>query len=355
MEKYKNIYLKAYIEKNLGDDLFVKIITDRYSNTQFYINSDANYLKINNLISYKQNKFINLTNKIIKKISKGRISIDKYYINKNDLYVLIGGSLFIERKRSKKYLEKVNKKYYILGSNFGPYYSKEFYKKYYNYFSLAEDVCFRDEKTYNLFRDLKNTRKASDIVFSLNTQKYVNNKNSNIAIISVVDCSRKMSVEYKEFYENKIVELIKFLKSKSYLVKLMSFCKSEGDEDAIYSILQKLNDFENISTYFYDGDINQSLEILNDSKLIIGTRFHANILGLILNKTVIPIAYSDKTIDVLHDMNFKGKFFDIRDMDNFNIFSIKDEDLNYKLDVSFQRKDAKRQFEMLDKILKENE
>ena len=259
--------------------------------------------------------------------------------------------MFIERKKSRKKTEKINKKYYVLGSNFGPYFTEKFYYKYYDYFSLAEDVCFRDEKSYDMFKNLKNIRKAADIVFSLDTKKYLCNSPSREAIISVIDCNRKVSQEYKELYEYKIVELVEFLKSKSYSIKFMSFCKSEGDEDAINSILNKINNKENISTYFYDGNISEALEIINMSSLIVGTRFHANILGLLFNKSIIPIAYSDKTLDVLNDINFKGKIFDIRSMDDFEVHTLEDKDLTYKLDVSTQKKDAERHFEKLDKVL----
>ena len=36
-------YLFACIEKNIGDDLFVKIICDRYPDTDFVITSKAQY------------------------------------------------------------------------------------------------------------------------------------------------------------------------------------------------------------------------------------------------------------------------------------------------------------------------
>ena len=46
------IYVNAYLEKNLGDDLFLKILVDRYKNHKFYAISNT-YSSKNNLQIYK--------------------------------------------------------------------------------------------------------------------------------------------------------------------------------------------------------------------------------------------------------------------------------------------------------------
>ena len=134
----------------------------------------------------------------------------------------------------------------------------------------------------------------------------------------------------------------------------MSFCKKENDEVEIERILDKLNlkAREKISKYYYDGDIKEALNVIGDCRVVIGSRFHANILGLILDKTIIPVIYSDKTINALKDINFKGKIIDIRKLDEFKVEELKEEDLTYKVDVSEEKKLAKKHFELLDKIFK---
>ena len=44
-----------------------------------------------------------------------------------------------------------------------------------------------------------------------------------------------------------------------------------------------------------------------------------------LKKAVIPMMYSDKTKNILEDMNFKGKILDIRKLDSFNAEEISKE------------------------------
>ena len=72
-----------------------------------------------------------------------------------------------------------------------------------------------------------------------------------------------------------------------------------------------------------------------------------------MGNTVIPIAYSDKTINVLNDMGFKGKIFDIRYMDKFNVKDLTEKDISYKIDVADEIINSQKHFEKLDKIFKE--
>lgn len=336
------IYLNAYLEKNFGDDLFVKIIVDRYKNHTFYAISNS-YKTIDNLQIYKNTLKMRILNKLGLK--------EKVYINSKDISVSIGGSMFIEGlspiERKKIY---GNNPYYILGSNFGPYKTEKFYKKGYELFKNAEDVCVRDKYTYNLFKDLPNVRYAPDIVFTLDTSK-IKISEEKKAIISVIDCENKLGKQYQEKYENMIKEMIKFFIENGYKVALMSFCKRENDEIAIERILNNLdeNTKQQVQKYFYDGNVEEALNYIAQSQIIVGTRFHANILGLLLRKTVIPIIYSNKTTEFLKDIKFEGKTIDIKGDCKFNLTL---EDLKYKKDVTKEIEKAQGQFKALDKLLK---
>lgn len=385
------VFVNAYLENNLGDDLFFEILKNRYKGNKFYVMSSS-IKKEDDIVVYK-NKFIN---KVIQ-----RFELKKLITNKCDIIVSIGGSMYMEQKNDtnrKFFLGR--KPYYILGSNFGPYHSETYFNNAHKFFEKAEDVCFRDKYSYNLFSDIPAVRYAPDIIFSLDVEKLLNNTiekvkdNINVnnikedkdnynkanikdnkkdsdklhakrAIFSIISCKNKLDEKYEENYRQAIIEMTKRLINDGYKITYMSFCKNENDELAIEEILNKLNENTNqnstrennlrdfIETYYYRGNIKEALEVIYSSDIIVGTRFHATILGLLLNKTVMPIIYSDKTKHVLEDLNFKGKTVDIRELDNYNIEELfENENMNYKLNVKKIRKEAELQFKELDKVLK---
>ncbi len=353
----KSVYVKCFLSKNFGDDLFLKVLCDRY-NEKFYLYSSIDYPHISKNLEIKK---INIFGRIIRKI---------FYISKKDniyqfllsrkskIIIVIGGSLFIEKTFKEFKLYKMYskfKEYYIIGANIGPFFSNEFVKKINQVvFFNAKDVCLRDKKSYDLFKILKNVRYAPDIIFFLPVKKYINNE-ENIVIFSIIDCYKKagqIKNPNAKNYEILIKDLICFYQKKNFKIKLFSFCKFEGDEKAINRIYDQLEDKNNVSKYFYDGNIDEALDVFSRSKVIIGTRFHANILGLIMNKVIIPIIYNDKTENLLYDINFKGIVYDINKLDNYNGLDIDENKLSYKCDVSKQIKDSQRHFEKLDKVLK---
>ncbi|KIR02075.1 hypothetical protein P261_00889 [Lachnospiraceae bacterium TWA4] len=94
------------------------------------------------------------------------------------------------------------------------------------------------------------------------------------------------------------------------------------------------------------------MQELVDSEYIIASRFHAMVLGIIANKPVFPLVYSDKTIHVLDDINYCGKYVDIRDgklltyeMSRWNL------DHNVVMEVEQIQKKAEEHFKNLDRIL----
>ena len=219
-----------------------------------------------------------------------------------------------------------------------------------------------------MFSDIPVVRYAPDIIFSLDVRSLITNQNinddkndSNIksetkrAVFSIISCKDKVEEKYEEKYSQAIIDMTKKLINDGYKITYMSFCKNENDELAIEKILENLDDNikKNIEKYYYMGNIKEALNVLNNSDIIVGTRFHSVILGMLLNKAVVPIIYSDKTKHVLEDLKFQGKTVDIRNLDNYEIEELLGkENIKYRLNIDEIRKEAETQFKELDKVLK---
>ena len=348
----KKVILRGFFYKNLGDDLFYHMIVQRYPKTKFYLPVVDKYKNAYN--DEKNVKVIGL-NKVVRGINKLLIKINNLFDIYNliekygDLVVLIGGSLFQEKNDDGSDIERLNempgkkKPLYILGVNFGPYKTQKYLKKTSEVLAKAEDVCFRDESSYSLFKNLDNTRVATDIIFGIDRIIPKNEINEKLCVISVIDFARNPAlVEYKEAYINFIQKSIEKYCEKEYTIMLMSFCKIEGDEDAIKHILDKCekNYKDKIKVYLYDGtNWREMVRIISSASYIIATRFHSMILGLVYDIPTLPIIYSEKSLNILKDLNCenccikpeelnsydlnKAKFAKVNNIDKIKIKSIK--------------------------------
>lgn len=361
------VFLKCIYENNLGDDLFISIVCDRYPGTQFTLlaqNDLSLSPKIANLEIFRIHP---LVYRVLRKISYqfSRICmVDRYLVSKSDIVCAIGGSLFMESKKHKDtirsakhyntyWFDQVKKPLYIIGSNIGPVYNDHYIEKVRNVFAKTKDVCLRDAQS-KAYADNEHVRVAPDVIFGV-IDDQVTEHSGKTAIISVISCAQKAK-QMKQFdtekYRNAMASMIRSLINDSYHVILYSFCKAEGDEDEINVLKNITGDNDHLSEYFYRGNIPDALNVMRKADVVIGTRFHANVIGFAMHKKVIPVIYNDKTRNLLNDLHFAGKAIDIEN----DIYPSYDELMaNQPLDDSLikqLKKESGRQFEGLDRILR---
>ncbi|MGL6066418.1 MAG: polysaccharide pyruvyl transferase family protein [Cetobacterium sp.] len=358
----KEILIKAYAHLNLGDDLFIKMLCERYENTQFYLYATPEYEELKGIDSNNLNILIN--NNFFKKVffhlgRKIGISniLEDLKSRKMDGVVNIGGSIFIENNFSEEDFKireknlKFGKNYFVLGANFGPYKNEEFKETYFNFFKECKDICFREKYSYELFKDLENVRYGNDIVFSLKrdaveTEDYVL---FSIVLPSGREGFKGIESEYFNRLKSLILDVIKDGKK----VKLMSFCQEERDEEAIIKLLNMIpnQQHKNISKYFYRGDINEALDTINKAESVVATRFHAMILGFVFKKPVFPIIYSKKMTNVLEDLEFKGNFASLDNLKNLNYEKFKENVALEENSLVKASQDGEKHFLKLDEFL----
>ena len=140
-----------------------------------------------------------------------------------------------------------------------------------------------------------------------------------------------------------------------YTLTLSSFCKEEGDEEAIARLRAKMGIEDTdprVKNVFYNGkNEDEVLAAMASAEGIIATRFHAAILGLVAKRPVLPIVYSDKTLHVLEDIGFTGKVLDLRKGDSITFEEAQENFQKICLpDVDKLAKEAEQHFAKLDEL-----
>ena len=340
----KRILVNAYTHKNFGDDLFLKMLFDRYPNSDFaLLSKDITYEKIfsDNDLRIKTRPKSLIENVLVKKIfvklnrpfwNKLINNYEENFLNKikdeSDILVIIGGSIFMEGNnkiipKSNRYnlLQQVfsNKPSFILGANFGPYKSKKFLEFYKTVFRNYTDVCFRDLYSESLFDKLSNVRMAPDIIFGYKIPKV--EKIEKTVGFSILDLFYRSELKgYTQDYEYFCVDLINQYIELGHTVNLFSFCTYEGDTRAIERIYQKLNAShqKSVNKVFYEGNIDDFLTTYLSTELMYTTRFHATILSLLGEQEIVPLIYSKKMLNVLEDIGYTGEYVNIQDIGKNN-------------------------------------
>lgn len=359
----KKVIIYAYTQFNLGDDLFIKILCERYPDTQFLLYAPRGYQKLFHMLpNLRVFPSDTLWFRGVRLLSR-KLHLEHVLCNiiaKNyDMAVYIGGSLFIQGEnwkkefRNNKALKLTNKPFFLLGANFGPYDDDEFYIAYKKLFHTYTDICFRDRHSLELFRDLPQTRMAADIVFQL--QMPTANTQEKMVVLTVIKPSiRKHLVNSDQLYYQKMSEVAIHFIERGYQVTLMAFCVIEQDDEALTAIKQRIPKhlIPNVATYVYQYHIDEALQILVQSSFIVASRFHAMILGWVMEKPVFPIVYSRKMTNVMQDLHFTGKYCDFDALHTLKANDVFASLNNSTINVSNPVKEAEEHFLLLDKYMK---
>lgn len=304
----KKVLVSGFMAKNFGDDLFFKILFDRYKTDNVIWYLDTGYSSYSDI--FKEYKNVNILNSFFHKVLR-KLKLQHLFFSKLDAAVFIGGSIFMEHdtwEEKFNYKEDINKlvnNIYFLGCNFGPFNSKKYMQKHSALFSKSTDICFRDSYSYDLFAHLSNVRLEKDIIFGLNTENSCQKQDNTIGI-SVIDLLEKKELkDYKEDYIEKIVEIIECAIHEKQKVTLFSFCEQQGDLKTCQIIAEIIKGSINVDLEIvnYNGDIEEFLNRFSEMKNIIGTRFHACVLSQVFNQGLYPIIYSQKTSNMLKDID----------------------------------------------------
>lgn len=360
------IRLHSYLANNLGDDLFVRIICRRYPDVTFWVACSRDRLRaFGDLPNLKRIPTIRGVDRVL------RIARVPFRVNDAirarieglcDAVVHLGGSMFMEqgdwRERVAFFTGSIlpSKPCFVIGAHFGPFSDPGFPLKIAQFFAEIEDVCFRDSYSSALFRESPNVRYAPDVVFGYSPLRHNPEPPTSRVAISVIDLTNRSElVAYKDLYLEKLSDLVNMLVSRGLDVVLMSFCGPEGDGSAVKELLERFPS-ESIGTkvqvYHYEGDLDGALLELSRCSVVVSSRLHAMILAMVMGKPVIPVTYSNKTINVLKDMGYAAPWFKIDALGELDPTAVAEWIMTAApCDMNVWRVRAGQQFEALDRLL----
>jgi colanic acid/amylovoran biosynthesis protein len=316
------VLLFACVEKNIGDDMFVYLVSKRYPNTELLITSDANYgslAKLSNLkFSVQMKKWIWASSIGEKSRVKRMIGalLQKIYETelKNCLLaVYIVGNAFKNtnyigkvQTRWIKERVKLTSSFYLLSTNFGPFYDNRWIQDCTEVFADMKDVCFRDQESFSYFKQLDCARCEPDAVFSLGKQK---NSAEKILLISVLDFAfsvrNEKLHEKAELYEKKMAEIANGYILEGYKVVLLNSNVAQ-DIKASENIISQIKNQKMAEIVNYVGDLDVIFELYEHVEAVVATRLHTIVLAFLYGIPVIPIEYDIKVTNLLKMCGFDG-------------------------------------------------
>ena len=372
------IITNYYGKGNLGDDLFLEILADRYKNHEICIIGNARYFKkfrknvrllpesVALTLIGKAQSLLSKTPKIVGFLKRIYKRIFERVTKKSKAYILIGGSVFLsdnggnavipfkteERPDfSLRELEPFKSGQFVIGANLGPAFSEKYWETVRARLSRFGAVSLRDYSSYVKVRDLGNVQYAPDVIFNLEPEI---RPCRDHAIISVVKIENHTKDKNKaDAYYKLMRDAALGFTERGIKVVFVSFCKAEGDEEAIGKIMKELEDTSMVSTVFYNMEnLQEILDIFSSSCFVVASRFHSMILSMVYEKPFFAFSYNCKTENYLNDVEFHGKYASLE-----GVLDASCDDVMYNFenrtvaDCTMHKKYAANQFAALDKYL----
>lgn len=308
------VMLFAYLDNNIGDDLMLKLLSERFPSYIFYFYT-SNTVVINTL-----RQFNNFT---LRCPSNRKEDLDSV-----DAILSIGGSIFNDLNtfrgkiaRLKKFLFLLNAKrkrklIATVGCNLGPYKDKLGWYLTVAELKLNSLITVRDDFSFQLLscnNFIQNYYLADDIVYGLQISNTVENR-SGLGISSF----RSTHTGENNYQNYQVLALIadEYIKKTNNSVKIFAFdSEIENDISAAFHIFNLIQNKKNVEIIPYLGDIEGFVQKFSNCERHISIRFHSAILSDLMKIPFYPIAYSNKMEAFISE---KFPNFDLKTISSFN-------------------------------------
>lgn len=327
--------LDSYLNANFGDDLLISVLSSRYPDVEFGVFEEPEYLHrfgkdssiraLGRLHSKTDSFAFRLAEKARLMASKPRVKFVRAFEEFDpDCYLWYGGSLFIEngsrtqigRLGELVWASRVLSSSGVLDANFGPYHSDRFLRVCSDAFAGLEFVAFRDAESVYAFKNLPNVSSGADAVFLIDKDHYSAAGKVGEGVLAVVPINmrgRGDPVPAASYVDSLRATCEEWLEDAKHRVRLLEFCRSEGDDVVVGELKRLLARFGDRVAVVEYKDVDQMASLVAESDMVIASRFHGIFLAIALAIPVVPVSYSKKIDNLFRTLGYDGSIPSVGD------------------------------------------
>lgn len=355
------IYVKAFLEKNFGDDLMLIELLTQFPSYHFEVycgNENRDFYKV--LLE-------DFSNFCFTPIELYQIP-EKYPKNSISYIILLGGSVLMGsreegiffRERNINAVQQCKQqgiKYLIVGCNTGPFISDTTEHAVKKEIKEASLMITRDKTSYLYAKDIipNNVNWTKDILWNITPIHRQNHKKFGLGITLFYTKNKKESLEFWTTVVDTYIELT------GENVCLLAFSVGIQEDHILCNDVKTKSKHPTMIEIIEHTPFNPYVIVDHIAlcKKMVAIRFHGVVMALACNTPVLPLSYSTKTDQLLDDLDASSYNLPLSRIENMEISEFLQ---NFLLnDTCFYTKDydlyqnTRTQMELLQEYLEKDE